>query len=55
MIAYDPRNSQVDFAIGQDAMYYHPGKPGICWNGEIRQFGYQAVNDLFRSMTEVLQ
>ena len=55
MLHYDGKNSQVQAAIGQDAMYYHPGKPGIRWNGEVRQFGYQAVNDLFNALTEVLQ
>ncbi len=55
MLNYDPAQRSVDFAVGQDAMYYHSGKPGICWNQEIRQFGYQAVNDLFRNMREVLK
>ena len=55
MLNYDSCNSIVDFAIGQDAMYYHLGKPGVKWNSEIRQFGYQAVNDLLNSIAEVMQ
>ena len=55
MLNYDNKNARVDFAVGQDAMYYHPGKPGVPWNGEIRQFGYQAVTDLFQKLTEVMQ
>lgn len=55
MLNYDPARSTVQLTLGQDAMYYHPGKPGICWNGEIRQFGYQAVRDLFQQFTEVLK
>ena len=55
MLHYDGKNSPVQVAVGQDAMYYHPGKPGIRWNGEIRQFGYQAVNDLLDALTEVLR
>ena len=55
MLNYDPDRSTVQLTLGQDAMYYHPGKPGICWNGEIRQFGYQAVRDLFQQFTEVLK
>ena len=54
MLNYDGKDSGVDFAIGQDAMYYHSGKPGVKWNSEVRQFGYQAINDLFNSITEVL-
>lgn len=55
MFYYNAQNSAVDVAVGQDAMYYHPGKPGVRWNGEVRQFGYQAVNDLLNSLTEVLK
>ena len=55
MLYYDKREAKIDFAIGQDAMYYHADKPGIKWNSEVRQFGYQAVNDLFSAIGEVLQ
>ena len=55
MLNYDCRRSTVQIALGQDAMYYHPGKPGVPWNGEIRQFGYQAVTDLFRKLAEVMK
>ena len=55
MLNYSPQNSNVQAVIGQDAMYYHPGKAGIKWNSERRQFGYQAVNDLLDQLTEVLQ
>ena len=54
MLNYSPEGTSVDAVIGQDAMYYHFGKPGIKWNGEVRQFGYQAVNDLLDQLTEVL-
>ena len=55
MLHYNGADSAVEFSIGQDAMYYHPGKPGVKWNGEIRQFGYQAVDDLLESISEVLK
>ena len=55
MLYYDKREAKIDFAIGQDAMYYHADKPGIKWNSEVRQFGYQAVNDLFSAIGEELQ
>ncbi|MBE6404179.1 MAG: oxidoreductase [Lentisphaerae bacterium] len=54
MLYYNGKAAAVDFAIGQDAMYYHAGKPGIKWNSEVRQFGYQAINDLLSSVTEAL-
>ena len=54
MLYYNGKDAAVDFAIGQDAMYYHAGKPGIKWNSEVRQFGYQAINDLLSSVTEAL-
>lgn len=55
MFYYNAQGSKVDVAVGQDAMYYHPDKPGIRWNGEVRQFGFQAVNDLLDALTEVLK
>ena len=54
MLNYDNKNARVDFAVGQDAMYYHPDKPGIRWNSEVRQFGYQAVNDLVDAVRKEL-
>ena len=55
MLNYSAEKSNVQAVIGQDAMYYHPAKAGIKWNGERRQFGYQAVNDLLTQLTEVLK
>ena len=54
MMHYNSAKSQVDFALGQDAMYYHSGKPGIRWNSEVRQFGYQAINDLLNAIAEAM-
>jgi nitrogenase molybdenum-cofactor synthesis protein NifE len=54
MISYQETDIP-DIIIGQDAMYYHPSVPGLCWNGEAQPFGYAGVTGLFREITECLQ
>jgi len=54
MLAYDGRSAGAGFALGQDAMYYHPELPGLRWNGEDQPFGYAGIRGLFRGMTEAL-
>lgn len=54
MLSYDASSAGSDFALGQDAMYYHPDLPGLRWNGEDQPFGYAGIRDLFRGMADVL-
>ena len=54
MLAYDGQGAGSGFALGQDAMYYHPELPGLRWNGEDQPFGYAGIRGLFRGMTEAL-
>lgn len=54
MLSYDKRTAGTDFALGQDAMYYHPELPGLRWNGEAQPFGYSGICCLFEEMTEIL-
>jgi len=54
MLSYDKRTAEVDFALGQDAMYYHPELPGLRWNEEVQPFGYAGIRGLFAEMTEIL-
>ncbi len=51
MLYYDGKDHPVDWVIGQDAMYYHPGAPGIRWNGENQPFGYRGVTGLFAALS----
>ena len=54
MLSYDKRTAGTDFALGQDAMYYHPELPGLRWNEEVQPFGYAGIRGLFAEMTEIL-
>lgn len=54
MLSYDRASAGTDFALGQDAMYYHPDLPGLRWNGEDQPFGYAGIRGLFRGMFQVL-
>ncbi len=53
MLYYTPENGEVDFAVGKDAVYYHPEAAGTWWNQERQPFGYQGVQALFEELTEV--
>ena len=46
---------EIDAALGQDAMYYHPGAPGLRWNGEVRPFGHAGVRELFVRLGQTLR
>ena len=54
MLSYEKSSAGSDFALGQDAMYYHPELPGLRWNGEVQPFGYAGIRGLFHGMTGVL-
>ena len=47
--------SPVDAAIGQDAMFYHPDKPGFRWNGEAQPFGHAGIREFFNQLNAQLQ
>ena len=55
MFYYEPVESNVTLAIGQDACYYHPTAHHVLWHGETQPFGYQGVRDLFRAMKEAVK
>ena len=54
MLYYDAAASDVTFALGADACYYHPDVPGIGWNSEVQPFGYTGLCEMYREMEEVL-
>lgn len=47
MLLYKDNEVKCDLCIGKDARYYHPGVPGIDWNGEVQPFGYAGIKTLF--------
>lgn len=49
MMNYVPMK-EVTAAIGADAVYYHSGKPGVCFNEEQQPFGYRGVELLFEKL-----
>ena len=55
MLYYNPDESDVEFAIGKDACYYHPDIPGIKWNSDVQPFGFAGIISLYKSMEEELQ
>ena len=55
MFYYEPVESNVTLAIGQDACYHHPTAHHVLWHGETQPFGYQGVRDLFRAMKEAVK
>lgn len=54
MLHYDAAASDVTFALGADACYYHPDVPGIGWNSEVQPFGYTGLCAMYREMEEAL-
>jgi nitrogenase molybdenum-cofactor synthesis protein NifE len=54
MLLYRDNEVQCDVCIGKDARYYHPGVPGIDWNGETQPFGYAGIKNLFNELDAVL-
>ena len=54
MMFYDAKDARCDAVIGRDAMYYHPGLPGIPWNEERQPFGYAGVSALFDALGTAL-
>ena len=55
MMLYRDNEVPCDVFIGQDAGYYHPGIPGIRWNGEEQPFGYAGIKALFNELDSVLR
>ena len=47
MLHYKDNEVPCDVFIGKDAGFYHPGVPGVNWNGEIQPFGYAGIKTLF--------
>ena len=54
MMFYDGKNAACDTVIGRDAMYYHPGLPGVPWNEECQPFGHAGVRALFEALGNAL-
>lgn len=54
MMFYDAKDASCDTVIGRDAMYYHPGLPGVPWNGESQPFGHAGVRALFEALGNAL-
>ncbi len=54
MLWYDGSESAVDTVLGADAIYYHPGCPGVEWNDEVQPFGYDGVSRLFEELDAAL-
>ena len=55
MLYYEPDQSDVEFALGKDARYYHPDKPGIDFNRDVQPFGFGGIVSLYREMGEALE
>ena len=54
MLLYKDNEVPCDAFIGKDAGYYHPGVPGIDWNGEKQPFGYAGIKALFTELDSKL-
>ena len=54
MLLYKDNEVECDLCIGKDARYYHPGVPGIDWNGEVQPFGYAGIKALFEELESAL-
>lgn len=54
MLLYKDNEVECDLCIGKDARYYHPGVPGIDWNGEVQPFGYAGIKALFNELESAL-
>lgn len=50
MLRFRKDRSPVDAVIGQDAMFYHPDKPGFRWNGEDQPFGHGGICGFFSEL-----
>ncbi len=55
MLFYDGGGTKADAVLGKDAMYYHPGLPGIPFNQEEQPFGYRGIEALFRELDSALE
>ena len=55
MMLYKDNECHCDAFIGKDAVFYHPGIPGINWNGEEQPFGYAGIKALFSGLDEALR
>lgn len=55
MLRFRKDRTPVDAAIGQDAMFYHPDKPGFRWNGEAQPFGHAGIREFFNQLNAQLQ
>lgn len=55
MLRFRKDRTPVDAAIGQDAMFYHPDKPGFRWNGEVQPFGHAGIREFFNQLNAQLQ
>ncbi len=45
----------IDFTIGKDAAYYHPGAMHLLWNEDIQPFGFAGIRGLYTKLLEVYQ
>ena len=54
MMFYNGKSAPCDTVIGRDAMYYHPGLPGVPWNEESQPFGHAGVRALFEALWNTL-
>lgn len=54
MMLYKDNQVKCSAFIGKDAGFYHPGVPGIDWNGEEQPFGYAGIRALFNELDEAL-
>ena len=54
MMNYIP-SDKVDAVIGADACYYHSGKPGVEFNGDVQPFGYRGITLLFEGLDLTLK
>ncbi len=52
MLFFNPDDFPADVVIGRDAKYYHPNTPGVDWADENQPFGFSAVTQLFKMLTE---
>ncbi len=55
MMLYKENEVPCDAFIGKDAGYYHPGVPGVNWNGEDQPFGYSGIKALFTELDAALK
>lgn len=54
MLHYKDNEVPCDAFIGKDAGFYHPGVPGVDWNGEKQPFGYAGIKGLFCELEAAL-